>query len=110
MDVILVPTGPCCGDLQQPLSLFGDHSPFSFYDAISSDAETCSVGHYKVANYQISLTFHRGIKLSTLLALGGWLNVAKSIWPSKPYLQPCPISFSAQMFSSTHNQNIPKGH
>ena len=74
MDVILVPTGPCCGDLQQPLSLFGDHTPFSFYDAISGDVETCSVGQYKVANCQISLTFHRGIELSAPLAPGGRVN------------------------------------
>ena len=45
----------------------------SFYNAISGDAETCSVGQYKVANCQISLTFHRGIKLSPL-ALSGQVN------------------------------------
>ena len=53
---------------------FGDHTPFSFYDAISGDAKICSVGQYKVSNYQISLTFHCGIELSTPLAPGGRVN------------------------------------
>ena len=56
------------------LSLFGDHTLFLFYDAISGDVETCSVGQYKVANCQISLTFHRGIEPSISLASGGWVN------------------------------------
>ena len=74
MDTILVPIGPCCRDLKYPLSFFGDHTLFLFYNAILGDAETCSVGQYKVANCQISLTFHREIKLSTPLALGGRVN------------------------------------
>ena len=82
MDVVLVPIGPCYGDLQKPLSLFGDHTLFSFYDAILGDAETCSVGQYEVANCQISLTFHRGIKLSSLLALSGQVNPIPNLIPS----------------------------
>ncbi len=74
MDAILVPIGPCCGDLQWSLFIFGDHTLFWFCDAISGDGETCSVGQYKVANCQISLTFHPGIKLSIPLAPSGWVN------------------------------------
>ena len=86
-DAILVPIGPCCGDLQ---SLFGDHIPFSFYHAISGDAETCSVGQYKVANCQISLIFRRGIKLFAPLAPGGWLNPIPNLILSPSMLERYP--------------------
>ena len=71
--------------LQRPtitLSLFGDLTLFWFCNAISGDAETRSVGQYKVANCQISLTFHHGIKLSILLALGVWVNLIPNLIPS----------------------------
>ena len=74
MDVILGAIRPCCRDLQYPLSLFGDLNPLLFYNSISGDVETCSIGQYKVVNYRISLIIHHGIKLFILLALSGWVN------------------------------------
>ena len=71
MDAILGPIGLCCRDLQLPLSLFGDLTLFLFCNAVLGDVETHSVGKYKVANCQISLTVHHGIELSILLALSG---------------------------------------
>ena len=60
---------------------------FSFYNAISGDAETCSVGQYKVANCQISLIFHCGIKLSAPLALGGRVNPISNLFLSPSMLE-----------------------
>ena len=69
------------------LSIFGDHTLFSVYDAISGDADTCSVGQEKVANCQISLTFHRGNELSPLLALGRWVNPIPNLFLSPSVLE-----------------------
>ena len=90
MDEVLVPIGLYCRYLQQPLFLFGDHIPFSFYNAISGDAETCSVGQYKVANCQISLTFHRGIELSAPLALSGRVNPIPNLFVSPSVVERSP--------------------
>ena len=62
---------------------------FRFYFTTSSRGvvETCSVGQYKVANCQISLTFPHGIKLSTPLAPGGWVNPILNLFLSPSVLE-----------------------
>ena len=73
------------------LSLFfRDHIPFSFYNAISGDVETCSVGQYKVSNCQISLIFRHGIKLFAPLAPGGRVNSIPNLVLSPSMLERYP--------------------
>ena len=98
MDEVLVPT----------ITSLEDHIPFSFYNAISGDAKTCSVGQYKVANCQISLTFHCRIKMSTPLALSGQVNPIPNLVLSPSMLEhylTCEIGISLRV-TKCHRASI----
>ena len=70
------------------LSLFFDIT-FCFHSTTPSRVmlKLAVLARYKVVNCQISLTFLRGIELSALLALGGWVNPISNLILSPSMLE-----------------------